>query len=61
MPQKSAIWAKLSVVLSTSQTAVALAISGFDIGSLLYKPFPGREKRLRAFVREFRDFGEFTG
>jgi hypothetical protein len=34
---------KLSVVLSTSQTAVALDISGFDIGSLLYKSFPRRE------------------
>jgi ribonuclease I len=36
-----------------------LAISGFDIGSLLYKPSPGRENG-GGLAREFHVFREFT-
>jgi hypothetical protein len=36
MPQKSAICLKLIVVLSTSQTAVALAMIGIDISQVSY-------------------------
>jgi hypothetical protein len=46
------------VVLSTSQTAVALAISGFDIGSLLYKSSPSRENGCDR-GRDFHVFREF--
>ena len=42
MPQKSAIYLKLIVVLSTSQTAVALAMIGFDISQVSFtQNFPG--------------------
>ncbi|VVT17390.1 hypothetical protein RV420_340045 [Roseovarius sp. EC-SD190] len=42
MPQKSAICLKLIVVLSTSQTAVALAMIGFDISQVSFtQNFPG--------------------
>ena len=42
-PQKSAICSKVSEVLSTSQTAVALGISGLGASAAMTKffPFPG--------------------
>jgi hypothetical protein len=44
-PQKSAIWSKLSAVLSISHTAVALGMSGKDIFSPFLEPVGSKDKK----------------
>ena len=54
MPQKSAICLKLSVVLSTSQTAVALAISGLFMTFSLTISLPAGENGFRRLPFHFQ-------